>query len=97
MRTVLISSLDAATGVADKNLDPFVASEIWLVALLDAEVAGVVAGGVVVVALDVVGRDLAYVAEYVGCGRVVILPEDAFLYEESGETVEFLLKASVVL
>ena len=52
-RAVLISSLNAATGIAYEYLHSLYSAQVCFVAFLYAEVAGVVAGGVVVVALDV--------------------------------------------
>ena len=96
-RAVLVAALDAAAGVADENLHALVAAQIRLVAFLHAEVAGIVAGRIIVVALHIVGVHLADVAEHVGGGGVVVLAQDALLYEESREAVELLLQAAVVL
>ena len=97
MGSVLVAALDSSAGVADEDFNALYTTEIWLVAFLDAEVAGVVAGAVVVVAVDVVLGDLADVAEDIGSCGVLVLPEDALLDEESGEAVELLLEAAVVL
>ena len=51
---VLVFSLDAAQRVLHQDLDALVAAEGFLVALLDAEVAGVVAAAVVTVLEHVV-------------------------------------------
>ena len=84
-------------GIADKYFLPLLATQIRLVALLDAEVAGVVAGAVVGVVVDIVLVHLADVAEDVGAAGAVVFAECLFLNEESGEAVELLLKAAIVL
>ena len=94
---VVVSSLNASVGVADENFHAFHATEILFVAFLYAEVAGIVTGSIVVVALYVIARHLADVAEHTACRRIVVLPEDAFLDEEAGEAVELFLQATVVL
>ncbi len=95
--TPLVAALDASAGVAYEYLGALDASQVWLVGALDAQVAGVVARGVVVVGIDVVGVDLAQVAQHVGRRDIVVLAQDALLYEEAREAVQFLLQAAVVL
>ena len=95
--TVVVVPLDFACGVADKDFLALDAAQPGLVALLDAQVARVVTGTVVVVVLDVAGVDLADVAQDVGGNGVIVLAQDALHDIEARETVQFLLQAAVVL
>ena len=84
---VFESTFDASVSVANENLLSFESSEVRFVAFLYTEVAGVVAGTVVVVLFDVVVVHFADVTEQV-CGIFVcVLAEDAFLDEKPGEAI----------
>ena len=73
MSAVFIASLDASASVTDQNFETFLTSQIWFVAFLDTEIAGIVALGVVVIVLNVFCRYFTDIAEHVGGRRVVVL------------------------
>ena len=85
--SALVTSLNAAAGVAYQDFCAFDAPQVWLVGALYAKVAGVVAGRVIGITLDVGLRNFAQVAKQIGSGAVIILPEDAFLNIEPREAV----------
>ena len=95
--TVVVMALDFTCRVADEDFFTLDTTQPGLVAFLDAQVARVIPGTVVVVILDVAGVDLADVAQHVGSDRVVVLSEDALHDIEAGETVQFLLQSPVIL
>ena len=97
MASAIVAAFDFAVSIANENLHAFAPSQHRLVALFNAKVAGVVARAIVVVFLEVVLVHLAYVAKHVGGIAIVVLPQNSLLDEESGESIKFLLKASVVL
>ncbi len=74
-------------GVAHQYFYAFDASQVFLVTFFYAQIASVVAGCIVIVAVDIVGGYFTNVSQYVGCRRVIVLPQDAFLDKESGKTV----------
>ena len=84
-------------GVAQQDLDAFLAAQLLLVAALHTQLADVVARLVVVVILDVAGRHLTYVAQDVGGIRVLILADAAFLHVETREAEHLLLKHAELL
>ena len=45
----------------------------------------------------IVGIDLADVAEHIGRRCIIVLPQNSFLNKEARETIQFFLKASVLL
>ena len=94
---VHVVSLDAAVGIAQQDFHALLASEILLVALLDALLADVVAAAVVVVLLDVAAGHLADVAQGMARGVVGILPDGAPLDGKSGKLVELLLEDAALL
>lgn len=63
--TLLVTATDAAAGVADKYLFPFHATQEFVVALLDAEVAAIVTALIIFVTVYVGLRYLADIAEQV--------------------------------
>jgi len=93
----IVAALYAASRIAHQYLNTLYASEIRLVALLHTEVAGVVAGRIIAVAVDVGLRHLAYVAENISGRWLLVLAQDTLLNEETGEAVQLLLKAPIVL
>ena len=96
-RAVLIATLNLTARVADEYLLTFLSPQEMFVAFLDAEVAGVVAGGVFGIGVDIALRHLADVAKDIGSDGIAVLPENAFLNEQTGEAVELFLKAAIVL
>ena len=94
---VHVAALNTAVGVAQQNLHALLAAQLALVAALDAALADVVAGLVVVVVLDVGGRHLGHVAQDVGGVGVLVLPDAAPLDVEAREAVHLLLEHGELL
>ena len=97
VETVLVFSLNASAGIAQKNLDTLLAAKLLLVVALHAKFPDVVACLVIVVILDVVLRHLGNISKNMGGIRILILSDGAFLDVKAGETEEFLLKHGELL
>ena len=97
MFATVVAAFDFSVGVTDEYFHSFASSKNRFIALFDAKVASVVARTVVIVFFEVVLVYFAYVSKHIGCVVVVILAKNAFLNEESGESIKLLLQASVVL
>ena len=85
--SVFVAALNASAGIAYKYFGTLFAAQIFFVAFFHAEVTGIVAGGIIRVALYVGTVHLAYVAQYVGTGGEGVLAQYPFLYKEAGKAV----------
>lgn len=92
-----ILPLDASASIAQQYLHALLAAQLFLVRLLHAEFADVVARLVVAVFLNVVGRNLRNVAEYVRTYRRLILAYAALLHVEAREAENLLMKVAELL
>ena len=92
-----ILPLDASASIAQQYLHALLAAQLFLVRLLHAELADVVARLVVAVFLNVVGRNLCNVAEDVRTYRRLILAYAALLDIETREAEYLLLKVTELL
>ena len=97
VRTVLVTPLNAAVGGSYEYFHSFVAAQVGFVAFLHSEVAGIVARGVIIVALDVFCIHLADVAEHIRRRGMVVLAQYTLLYEKARKAVKLLLQSSVIL
>ena len=93
----MIFSLDTATGISQKNLNAFFASQLFFVTALHTELTDIVATAVVVVGFDVGRSDFADIAEDMGSVGTGILTDAVLDDVETGEEEEFLLKAGELL
>ena len=59
--TVLIAALNTTMGIAQENLDTFLAAQLFLIAALNAELADIVARLIVVVIFNVGRRHLGHI------------------------------------
>ena len=95
--SVLVTALDAAVGIAQEYLNTFLSAQLLLVTALHTQLADVVAWLVVVVLLDVAGRDFCHVAEDVGSIWILVLADAALLHVKSREAEHLLLEHTELL
>ena len=77
-------------GISKQYLDALFATQLLLIISLHSEFSDEIAELIVVVILDITCRNLCYVSQYMGCIRILILPDGASLYVEAWESEHFL-------
>ena len=95
--SVLVVALYASAHIPEQYLHTLGAAQFLLVGALYADFSDIVAGLVVVVFLDVLGRHLRHVAQQQGRRGILILADASFLDVEAREFVGFLLKHAELL
>ena len=97
MATIVVAAFDFAISIANEYFHTFATAQFLFVTLFHTEVAGVVARTIVVVVVDIVLVNFAYVSENICCILIVVLTQNAALNEKSRETIQLFLKSAIVL
>ena len=95
--SVLVVALYASAHIPEQYLHTLGAAQFLLVGALYADFSDIVAGLVVVVFLDVLGRHLRHIPQQQGRRGILILADASFLDVKAREFVGFLLKHAELL
>ena len=95
--SIAITPLNTSVSIAQKNLNTFHTTQVFLVITLNAKFRDIVARLIIIVLLDISRRHLSNVTQHMGSYRILILAHRSFLGIETRKAEHLLLENAIVL